>query len=221
MAPPGAAPSTLARLSPPLRFALGAGFFVLVGVAYWLIFYTDVAARIDAANRQKDDLTSELAKQKQAQASYFADRDELALRQQRQRELNKALPAETEIATFLSSIQQVSNVAGIDLKGWQPQDEKNEAFFAKVPMKLTLTGRFQQIAKFVYEVGKLDRIINIENLELVEPKLEGDEVKLTARCLATTFHVPKPKKAAAQAAKPGQPAPAGSAAPATSAGGGK
>ena len=31
----------------------------------------------------------------------------------------------------------------------------------KVPMKLQITGRFHQIAKFVYEVGKQDRIIGV------------------------------------------------------------
>jgi len=195
--------SALARVPVPARFAIGAGMFVLVAVAYWLVFYTEVASRIDAATKQQDDLKAELAKQEQAQASYFRDRDELALRQQRQRELNKALPGDTEIAAFLSSIQAVSNVAGVDLKAWQPLDEKNEAFFAKVPMRVELTGKFQQIAKWVYEVGRLDRIINVENLELIEPKVEGDEIKLKARCLATTFHVTKPKKAPPP--PPGQP----------------
>jgi type IV pilus assembly protein PilO len=194
-APTAASASSLAKLSLPIRVALGVGLVVLFGAAYWLVFYTEVAAKIDAANRQGDNLLAELAKQKEAQASYFADRDELALRQQRQRELNKALPAETEAAAFLSSIQQVSNVSGVDLKGWQPVEEKNEAFYAKVPMKLELTGRFHQVAKFAYEMGKLERIINIENIELTDPKLEGDEVRLKAHCLATTFHVPKPKTA--------------------------
>ena len=68
-------------------------------------------------------MNADLATQKQAQASYFADRDELALRQQRQRELNKVLPQTTEQAAFLSAIQQVSNVSGIDLKAWQPLEE--------------------------------------------------------------------------------------------------
>ncbi len=196
-APTAAGGSSLAKLSLPVRVALGVGLVVLFGAAYWLVFYTEVAAKIDAGSRQGDNLLAELAKQKEAQASYFADRDELALRQQRQRELNKALPADTEAAAFLSSIQQVSNVSGVDLKGWQPVEEKTEAFYAKVPMKLELTGRFHQVAKFAYEMGKLERIINIENIELTDPKLEGDEVRLKAHCLATTFHVPKPK------AKPG------------------
>jgi type IV pilus assembly protein PilO len=203
----GAAASglSLARLSPPARVGLGVLTVTLFGLAYWVVFFTEISAKIDTANRQSTEFQTELAKQQQAQASYLVDRDELVMRQQRQRELNKVLPADTEAAAFLSSLQQVSNVTGIDLKAWKPEEEQTQAFFAKVPMRLELGGRFHQIAKFIYEVGKLDRIINVENIELSEPKVEGDEVQLKAKCLATTFHTLKPK--------PAPPAATGSAAP--------
>ena len=55
-------------------------------------------------------------------------------------------------------------------------------------MRLEMTGRFQQIAKFAFELGKSDRIINVENIELTEPKVVGDEVILKGKCLATAFH---------------------------------
>ena len=67
------------------------------------------------------------------------------------------LPTEPEAATFLSALQSVSNISGIDLKAWSPMEEIPQTFYAKVPMKLQITGRFHQIAKFVYEVGKQDR----------------------------------------------------------------
>ena len=190
-AAPGAGLS-LAKLSLPLRFAMGALFVVLIAVAYWMIFYSEVATKIEGATKRSADLNGELAKQKQEQATYFADRDELAMRQQRQRELNKILPSEAEAATFLSSIQQVSNVSGVDLKAWLPQEEQPQTFFAKVPMRLEMSGRFHQIAKFMFEMGRLDRIINIENIDLSDAKMQGDEVQLKAKCLATTFHLLAP-----------------------------
>ena len=69
-------------------------------------------------------------------------------------------------------------------------------------MRLQLTGRFHQIAKFIYEVGKQDRIINMENLELTDPKVEGEDVVLKANCLATTFHLLKKTASATPAAAP-------------------
>jgi type IV pilus assembly protein PilO len=201
-----AAQSPLNKLPPAARYGVGVFLVAAFAGAYWLIFYSDVDAKITAAQRQQNDLNAELAKQKQAQVSYLSDRDDLVVHQQQQRELNKQLPADTQPASFLSSIQQVSNVSGVDLKAWQPAEEKNEAFYAKVPMRLELGGRFHQIAKFAYEIGKVERIINLENIELYDPRVEGDEVKLKVKCLATTFRLrskppPKPGTPAAAAAK--------------------
>lgn len=194
---------SLNRLPIAGKIGLGAVICLLLGVGYYVVFHTDVAARTDRERAKTAQLDTELAQVKQSQASYFADRDELAMRLQKQRELNKVLPTDTEAATFLSAIQSVSNISGIDLKAWNPMEEIAQTFYAKVPMRLQLTGRFHQIAKFLYEVGKQDRIINMENLELSDPKVEGEDVVLKASCLATTFHLLKPKTPApAPGAKP-------------------
>jgi type IV pilus assembly protein PilO len=200
MAGPAAQGFSLSRLPLTARVGVGGVLVVLVALVYWVIFYTDVSARIDAANRASNDMQTELARQQQAQAGYLVDRDELVMRQQRQRELNKVLPADTEAAAFLSSLQQVSNVSGVDLKGWKPEDEQAQPYYAKVPMRLELAGHFHQIAKFMYEVGRLDRIINIEDIELSDPKVVGDDVDLKVKCKATTFHALKAKPAAAASA---------------------
>ncbi len=209
------APNTASALSRvPLwgKFVIGAGAALLTAGTYWFIFYSDVAAKIEGAQRQKKTLRDDLAQQQQAEASYFADRDELALREQRARELNKVLPPDAQTDAFLSSVQTASNAAGINLMGYAPMDEVGQSFYAKVPMKLDMSGKFQQIAKFAYELGKSDRIINVENIELTDPRLVGDEVILKGRCLATAFHALAPKEAPR--------GPAG-AAPPPAAGGGK
>jgi type IV pilus assembly protein PilO len=189
MATPAASGFNLAKIGMPARIGIGLAVVVIAALTYWVLFYTAVATNIQRAKNTTVQLNADLASQKQAQASYFADRDELALRQQRQRELNKVLPETTEQAAFLSAVQSVSNVSGINLKSWTPLDERNETFFARVPMSLVMTGRFHQIAKFAYEIGKLDRIINVENIELSAPRKEGDDIVVNARCLATTFHM--------------------------------
>jgi type IV pilus assembly protein PilO len=188
---------SLNRLPLAGRIGVGALLCTLLAVAYYVLLHTEVAARTDRERAKTSELETELSRVKQAQASYFADRDELAMLQQKQRELNKVLPTDTEAAAFLSALQAVSNISGIDLKAWAPMEEVPQTFYAKVPMKLQITGRFHQIAKFVYEVGKQDRIINMENLELSDPKVEGEDVILKATCLATTFHLLQKKPAAA------------------------
>lgn len=184
---------SLARLPLAGKVGIGAGVSAVLLFAYWFVFYSDVSSKIEGARRQKKTLSDELVRQEQAEASYFEDRGDLALREQHARELNKALPPEPEEDAFLSSVQQASNAAGIDLKSYAPTDEVAQSFYAKLPMRLELTGKFHQIAKFAYELGKMDRIINVENIELTDPRVTGDEIVLRARCLATAFHALAPK----------------------------
>lgn len=201
MAPPSAQ-SALSRVPKYVRAGAVVGAVFLTAGAYWFVFYSDAAAKIEGAERQQKSLRDELVQEQQAEASYFADRDELALREQRSRELNKLLPPDAQEDAFLSTVQQASNAAGIDLKAYTPQEEATQTFYAKVPMRLEMSGKFHQVAKFAYDLGKVDRIINVEDIELTDPKVVGDEIILKARCLATAFHALKPKepKAAASAA---------------------
>lgn len=210
MAPPAGAPagqSALAKLPLAAKIGVGVGFAGLIAFTYWFIFYAEVSKKIDAANNQSKQLKGALVEQQQAQASYFADRDELALRQQRAREFNKVLPAEKQQPQFLSAVQQAAGTAGVNLVIYQPMDEQPQAFYVKDPMRLEVTGRFHQITKFMYEVGKLDRIINMENIELVDPKTSGEEVLMRGKCLATAFHTLKPASSAAPGAPGAPPAP--------------
>ncbi len=183
-----------ASLTPGARGGLVVLSMLLVSALYYVVYFQETETKISKEQDVKTGLLADLESQKRAQATFLSDRDELVLRQQRQRELNKILPEATEVAPFLSSLQQVSNLSGVELSAWQPLEERVESFYAKTPMRLELRGRFHQIAKFVHEVGRLDRIINVENIELFDPKDTGTDMVLRARCLATALHqVPAPK----------------------------
>jgi type IV pilus assembly protein PilO len=169
------------------KLGIGAGLLVLVGVAYFVVFYGDLASSIKAAQGRERQLRGDLADARKNEFAYQKDLAELTDRQQRQRELQKILPATTEYPSFLSSLQSVANVSGVSLSAWTPQEEIPEQFYARVPMKLELSGRFHQVAKFFYGVGQLDRIINMENISITDPKPQGDEVDVKVEVLATAF----------------------------------
>ena len=196
--------SVLNKLPLVARIGAGAGALLLVGVAYFVIFYGDIESSIKAAQGQEQSLRSGLGDARKNEFAYQKDLAELTDRQHRQRELNKVLPVDTEYPSFLSAVQSVANVSGIGLTAWAPQPEVNEQFYARVPMKVSLVGRYHQVAKFFYGVGQLDRIINMENISLTEPKVQGEDVVVKTEALATAFRsideskaVPADKRGAA------------------------
>ncbi len=179
--------SALAKLPTAAKVGIAAGLLAVAAVAYFVIFYGDLASSIKAAQSKEKQLREQLADARKAEFEYQKDLADLADRQQRQRELNKILPTSTEYPAFLGSLQNVANVAGVALTAWTPNPEVTEQFYARVPMKLELTGRYHQLAKFFYGVGQLDRITNVENIVIKDPKEQGEDVIVKAEALATAF----------------------------------
>ena len=152
-----------------------------------MVFYGELASAIEAAKSRESQLTTDLAEARKAEFAYNKDLAELTDRQQRQRELNKVLPLTAEYPAFLSAIQNVANVAGVELVAWTPTPEAPEQFYVRVPMRLEISGRYHQIAKFFYGVSQLDRIINLENVNVRNPEERGEDVYVKAEVLATAF----------------------------------
>jgi type IV pilus assembly protein PilO len=184
----------LAKLPVFGRVGVGIAVLALTGVAYYVVFYGDLASAIEAAQSREHQLTTDLAEARKAEFAYQKDLAELNDRQQRQRELNKVLPVSSEYPAFLSAVQNVANVAGVDLVGWTPSAEVPEQFYVRVPMKLELSGRYHQVAKFFYGVSQLDRIINLENVSLGKPEVRGEDVVVHAEVLATAFRAAEDAK---------------------------
>jgi len=195
--------AALAKLPLIAKIGVGVGLFGLVGVSYFVVFYGDIESSIKAAQGQEQTLRSGLADARKNEFAYQKDLAELTDRQQRQRELNKVLPVDTEYPAFLSAVQTVANVSGIALTAWSPQPEVPDQFYARVPMKVSLVGRYHQVAKFFYGVGQLDRIINMENISLTDPKLQGEDVLIKTEALATAFRALDETKAQNPADKRG------------------
>jgi type IV pilus assembly protein PilO len=170
------------------RIAVGVVLMVLPLVVYFVVFHGDIQTEIDSARNQNQQLGTDLTDAQVAERAYQKDLEELREREQTRREMMKILPETTEYPAFLSSIQNIANLVGVQLRGWTPQEEVPEEFYARVPMKLELGGRFHQLAKFFYYVGRSERIINMENIALTDPKLVDGELRLNATVMASAFH---------------------------------
>lgn len=195
MAPKPQAPaggSSLDRLSPIAKLGVGFLFFFAVGVLYFVVFHGDLETEIEQAHNNEQSLVAQLNKAETSKAEYQKDLDEKTRREQLALEQKKVLPDDPETPAFLAALQGVATLSGVNLTSWSPIEEQPQEFYAKVPMKLTLVGKFHQVAKFFHGVGQLDRIINVEDIRIKAPKTTGDDVQVDVECLATAFRSSRP-----------------------------
>lgn len=177
--------STLDRLPPIAKVGVGFLFAFLIGVLYFVVFYSDVDTDLTSAKNRERQLRQQLAEAEKSREEYQKDADEKTRREQQARAQKKILPDDPEMPAFLATIQDVATVSGVNLSAWSPTEELPEQFYAKVPMRLVLKGKFHQVVKFFHGVGQQDRIINVEDIRVRKAKADSDEVEV--ECRATAF----------------------------------
>ena len=96
------------------------------------------------------------------------------------------LPNQKEIPSLLTSISNLGRSSGLDFLLFRPKPEVPKDFYAEVPVDIAVSGTFYNVADFFVAVGKLPRIVNINNVSVTEIK-PGERTTLRVSCLATTF----------------------------------
>ncbi len=97
------------------------------------------------------------------------------------------LPNQKEIPSLLTSISNLGKGAGLDFLLFRPKPEVPKDFYAEVPVDIAVSGTFYNVADFFVAVGKLPRIVNINNVNVSDIKEVGGRTTLRVNCLATTF----------------------------------
>jgi type IV pilus assembly protein PilO len=110
--------------------------------------------------------------------------------QQLDAELKKAvaqLPDKREIADLLRTISTKAQQAGLVVLLFRPRPENYQDFYAEVPVDISVRGNFHNTVSFFDEVGRLDRLVNIDNIGFKNPTVTGDNVVLETTSVATAF----------------------------------
>jgi type IV pilus assembly protein PilO len=97
------------------------------------------------------------------------------------------LPNRKEIPDLLSSLSTKAREAGLEILLFRPRAENFQEFYAEIPVDIVVRGGFFNAVTFFDEVGKLNRLVNIDNIDLKNPKVGGDQVALDISTLATTY----------------------------------
>lgn len=97
------------------------------------------------------------------------------------------LPDRKEIPDLLSSLSTKAREAGLEILLFRPRAENFQEFYAEIPVDIVVRGGFFNAVTFFDEVGKLNRLVNIDNIDLKNPKVGGDQVALEISTLATTY----------------------------------
>jgi type IV pilus assembly protein PilO len=97
------------------------------------------------------------------------------------------LPDKKEIPDLLSAISTLARDSGLDILIFRQKPETYQEFYARVPVEMEVRGTYHQVAGFLDRVGRLDRIVNVSELVVNTPEIEGNDLVLRANSRVTTF----------------------------------
>ena len=138
---------------------------------------------------------------KKAQTNYKKQMDKLSIYKKRAAEILKyeklmaktqeefnlamrALPDKREIPSLLTGISKAGSDAGLAFNLFQPNNEINKAFYKEIPVSIKVEGRYHQITDFLFQITRLNRIVNINNVD-VKGKKDGKILEMS--CKAVTY----------------------------------
>ncbi len=159
---------------------------VLVG-AFWYFLYTPKADELDQLVAASRKLQDERNKTQDIADNLERFKQEVeALNEDLNRAL-KELPNSREITQLLKRVSTIGKKIGLEFLLFQPLPEVQEGFYAQVPVKIEISGSYHEIAMFFDRIGKLSRIVNINNIQMSKPTERGGKIILKTSGKATTY----------------------------------
>ncbi len=119
-------------------------------------------------------------------------KEEVARLDEKLAEALQKLPDKDEIPSLLQTISDLGRDSGLEFLLFKPGTAVPKDFYAEVPLEMQLLGRYHDVATFFDKVGRLPRIVTIQNSSFGSPKAGPGGVKLTVSCRAVTFKFLEP-----------------------------
>ncbi len=183
---------------------------LMVCAGYWYFVYSGRSAEM----AQTMDRIQNLREQRSAKQKLVANLDDAraAVRdlQAAVRHAEVQLPDKKEIPDLLSAISSAGRESGLEIMLFRQKPERFQDFYAEVPVDVLVRGNYHQVATFFDRVGALDRIVNVSDISMKEPKDESGTMIVNTSCSAVTFRFldeaerEKVAKQKAEAAKGGK-----------------
>lgn len=148
---------------------------------------SDVEAKIRTVETQQAQLDRDFVEKTAIANNLNQFRREKELLEQQLREALAELPEDKKIDELLQLFQDRAMKAGLEIGTIEPGKVANEKFYAKIPIPMTVSGNFHEIATFFDSLGRMRRIVNVTEIVLDSPKDVNGKVVLNAKFLATTF----------------------------------
>ena len=164
---------------------------VAIGVGSYFLFIEDSFKKLEQEQQTEIELRQKFETKALMVSNLESHRAQLSELEHMLEDLLSQLPTRTEIAGLLDALTHIGQDNGLKFNSisWQPVVERE--FSLEVPIKIDLTGSYDQLGHFTADVAALPRIVMLENFVVVHE----DTDQLRVNVLAKTYQYLEKKEA--------------------------
>jgi type IV pilus assembly protein PilO len=194
----------IAKAPAGVKYGGLAAAVIAMTVINYFAFIQPTENQIEQQKVQRNKLDGELGEKSEIAQNLNERRREMDVLEQKLAEAFTELPEKKEIDELLAQLNDIGKKSGLEIARVEPGKETvgGGEFFARIPIKMTVSGNYHEIAMFMQEVANMRRIVNVNGIELKSPAVKNEKVILQSSFVATTFRYVEPPKV--PDAKPGQ-----------------
>lgn len=181
--------------------------FIVLVAAGWYFVWQDQMDALENKRNEEVKFKEEFLSKKQQAVNLELHKQQLNEIDRSFGALLKQLPNKAEVESLLVEINQAGMGRGLQFELFKPGAEIVKDFYAELPISVKLTGGYHDFGAFAGDIGRLSRIVTLNNVSIVGGAKDGS---LTLDAMVKTFRyldeeeVARQRKAAADAKKGGK-----------------
>ncbi len=164
----------------------GALLLVLVLAGGYFFYIQDMQAQLDVARNDEATLKDQFSSKAFQAANLTAYKTQMVEMENTFGALLRQLPSDTEVPGLLEDITRTGLGSGLEFEEIKLLPEAAQQFYIELPIQITVTGTYHDLATFASGVASLPRIVTLHDFEIkpVDAKSPG---KLRMSILAKTY----------------------------------
>ena len=178
--------SNMGSWPPAIKAMAGVLLMVLVLALGYTLYLSDLENQLDLKRQEESTLKEQFATKARMAANL-----EPYTQQMKEMEVSfglmlRQLPSDTEVPGLLEDITRTGLGSGLEFEEIKLLPEVTQPFYIELPIQITVTGAYHDLATFVSGVAGLPRIVTLHDFDLVPANPEGGP-KLRMSILARTY----------------------------------
>lgn len=169
-----------------VKAMVGALFMVLVLALGYNLFLKDLQGQLDQQHTDETTLKEQFATKAHMAANLERYTEQMKDMENSFGLLLRQLPGDTEVPGLLEDITRTGLGSGLEFEEIKLLPEVTQQFYIELPIQITVTGAYHDLATFVSGVAGLPRIVTLHDFE-IKPVTPDIGSKLRMSILAKTY----------------------------------